>query len=237
MGVQCSRDKESETIFGVPYYEHLCTEMEKRLILPTISLKEIVHQIKVIEEIQGPFDSHNIIQMYEDHGIPRESFLAPNSIYQELLPDYEDCDMCGHYLLSTALPFSEGTLAEKKDALWWVLQPQEGTASRKTLDNIVKMIIALSIKTIPDLVAKDFENKRKLIEDINMLLLVQSDDTKVEEYANKFYLKKLEERREQDKEVLTRYEYDVWMLKIDGEKLLSSKGNRELFLKYLKNKS
>jgi len=241
MGIQCSGNREGEKVLDIPYYEHVCSKIEEKLVLPTLTLKDLVSEIKAIERTQGLFTSESIIKIFEDRGVSKENFLAPGSIYQELLPDYAECDMCSNYLLSTALPFCGGSIGEKKDILWQVLQPQEGKAERKVLKNIVKMMIALCVKTIPEIAVKDLENRGDIIEDADIILLLQSDDLKVEQYANRFYLDQLKGINENYKiggnvsKVLTRYEYDLWMLKVNEERLLSSSGNREVFIKYVKN--
>eukprot|EP00826_Nyctotherus_ovalis_P022775 TRINITY_DN17592_c0_g1_i1.p1 TRINITY_DN17592_c0_g1~~TRINITY_DN17592_c0_g1_i1.p1 ORF type:complete len:254 (+),score=77.28 TRINITY_DN17592_c0_g1_i1:173-934(+) len=240
MGLQCSQDREKDKTLDVPYYEYICSKMEKRLILPTLSLRQLLFEIRTIERAQGLFASDGIISIYQNHGVSKQTFLAPNSIYQELLPDYDECDLCSQYLLSTALPFCDGSIVDKKDILWQILQPEEGRAERKVLKNTVKMIIALCVKTIPEIAVKDLETRGEVLEDADMQLLLQSDDLSVERYANRFFLEQLkgiseDYTAEEASKELTRYEYDLWMLKINEEKLLSSKGNRELFIKYVKS--
>lgn len=241
MGMQCTRDKDQEVKPELPYYEVLCSEMEKRLIFPSLNIKELEAEVNAIKETQGRFTGKDIIQVYEKHGVPQKNFLAPGSIYQELLPDYNECDLGSQYLLSTALPFCQGNLSDKKDILWKLLQPQKEGVNRMVLKDIVRMIIVLCVKTIPEIALKDIEKRGNIVEDNDMILLIKSDDSSVKQYAENSYLKGLKDIREghgvQNEQSLfvTRYEYDFWLVKINGDKLLTSSGNRQAFLAYIKS--
>lgn len=242
MGVLCTRNKEQEEISDAPYYEILCQNIEKRLIFSKLNIKELEAEIYSIEKSQGSFTSEDVIKVHERHGVTRKEFLRENGVCLDLLPDYRDCELCGQYLLTTALPFCAGAIGDKKDILWHLLEPQKQGVEQKVLKNVIRMVIVLSVKTIPEIVLRDVETRGDVVEDKDMVMLLESDDKTLKEYVKNYYWEFLKQIQEENRgpdsssSFVSRYEYDLWMLKINEDKLLSSSGNREVFLDYIKNR-
>ena len=183
MGIECSRDKDKEKSLELFNYQNSCAEIEKRLILPNLTIRELKSEIQAIKRSKGCFTLNGILEIYEKHGVARGDFMAPDSIYQDFLPDYNDCDQFEQYLLSTALPFSKGTINEKKEVLWDILKDQNQVVAKKILESIVDMMIALVVKTIPEIVIKEYDRKFQEITDKNLIMLVKCENEYVEKYA------------------------------------------------------
>ena len=235
MGVLCTRDEDPKPV-ALPDYEAICATIERRLVLHTLRIKELEQNVRSIEKAKHNFLSNDIVDIYGKHGVTRKEFLAPESIYQELFPDLDDCTMCLQYFLSTALPFCKGSANEKKEVLWNVLQPETQGIERKKLRRTIKMIIALCVKTIPDIALRELEEATKNKE---IAIMVESEDENVKLCANGCYLKDTKKYKNNGEEevFMDRFEYDLWLAKIDSEKMFSSSGNREVYLDFLSNSS
>lgn len=235
MGVVCTRDEVTK-LTPLPDYETICSKIERRLVLPTLRIKDLEQEIYSIEKERHSFLSNDIIEIYGRHGVTRKEFLAPESIYQDLLPDLNDCAMCAQYFLSTALPFCKGSASEKKEVLWSVLEPEAEGIERKKLRRTVKMIIALSVKTVPDIALKELEEAAA---NKDLAMMVESEDENVKLCANQYYLKETKKYgNDGEGEIfMSRFDYDLWLIKIDSEKLFTSSGNREVYLNFLNSSS
>ena len=91
------------------------------------------------------------------------------------------------------------------------------------------MIIALSVKTIPDLVLRSNIDG---IEHKEITMMVQSNDNSVKMFANRFYLNEIKNK---EKPEVSKYEYESWMLKIEANRLFVSSNIREDYLKFLQS--
>jgi len=241
MGIDCAGNKEQESNNEVPYYELLCSNIEKRFIFYNMNIKDLVAEVCRMEEAKQAFTGEDIIKIHERHGVTRKDFLRENDIYQDLFPDYNDCELCSQYFLTTAIPFCIGAISDKKEIVWRLLDPQKKGVEQKMLKDIVRMIIVLSVKTIPEMVLRDAKIKGDVMEDNDMILFLKSDDKALKEYVNTHYWNHLKQIQEENKAsnsssgFVSQYEYYLWMLKINEDKLLSSSGNRQQFLDFLKN--
>ena len=121
MGVICARSKDDIIESTLPNYEKLCTDIEERLLLHKLNIRDLREEVNYMKNKYHQFLVDHLIQLYENHGIPRKDFVEDESIYQDFFPGLSECDLCEEYLLSTALPFCDGGGIEKKEILWEIL--------------------------------------------------------------------------------------------------------------------
>ena len=229
MGVICARSKDDMIESTLLNYEKLCTDIEERLLLHKLNIRDLRKEVNSMKNKNHQFLVDDLIQLYENHGIPRKDFAENDSIYQDFFPGLSECDLCEEYLLSTALPVCDGGVIEKKEILWEILHPELQRINRKNLRRLVKMIIALSVKTIPVLVLRSTIDG---IEYKEITTMVQSNDNSVKMFANKCYLNEIKNK---EKPEVSKYEYESWMLRIEASRLFVSSNIREDYLKFLQS--
>lgn len=227
MGIECGRVREAYFNTEQPIYETLCSSIENELIFHNINIMDLVHKIKEVEGNKRYFFAEDVLKVFELYGVSEKEFLAPTSVYKEIMPELTVCNTCKQYLLLTALPFCKGAIGEKKEVLWRLLGPDNKGLSVELLKNAINMIANTSIRKIAEITINKYSDINEIKEDTEFIQLLQNNC--IEEYTDYCYLKELE-----DEQYINRYEYDLWMLKISADKMLNSIGNRERFLLFTK---
>lgn len=245
MGDVCSRDKtkdlppEPEEV--QPSYESACQEMERRFILPTISIKQIVDEVNEAEYNDKSFSVKSVAKIYAKHGVLEENFLADKSIYRELFESMFDPDTdCRPLLLSVCLPFCEGTANEKKEVLWNLLRPNENRVNYATLAGTVNFVVVLSVGIIPRIVLDHTKADGHIPDDV-IVTLAEVPAQVIDVYARKYMPEvtptkgdgETAKESEEGMQDMHRYEFDLWLAKIDPTLLFSPKRLRADFWNFV----
>ena len=94
MGVICARSKDDIIESTLPNYEKLCTDIEERLLLHKLNIRDLREEVNYMKNKYHQFLVDHLIQLYENHGIPRKDFVEDERIYQEFFPGLNECDLC-----------------------------------------------------------------------------------------------------------------------------------------------
>jgi len=246
----CSRDNEPG-VSTLPLYELQCQAAEKKLIFATLDLKTIDHEFTELEYKSNTFGVTEVALFYEKYGVSHELFFNNDSVWKYFLSELADDNSNREYVIVSALPFVKGSISEKKEMLWTVLEPKNNTIYCSQLRKIIRMMIVLCVKTIPEIVMMNF-TKFGQKPDEKIKLFIESSEVLIKNYAMRYYPEEARktiseadtqtnsngERKSwiKQKTVLHRHEFDLWLAQISSVDLFNPQHHREQFLKILLGK-
>jgi len=228
MGGLCSSKTGNENEMDITY-ERLCAAIEAKLELYNIEITEFETVLDEVSFKKDAIDLNTLSDVFIRFGVTRDEFLSKerpfNAFYSGLSGSIEEDK---GYILSMSLPFCKGKLSDKKSVLWRCLMTTEKNyINYKDLLGVIKMLIVMSVKVIPEMVY-DTEEKNM---DKTLQLLMGATEPQIDTYSRMYFPSA---PREGDK--MHRHEFDEWLQKPESQGIFSPSHHRKAFITYLNNK-